>query len=57
MVVRCTQNATRRQQFHVAPVIQRCKYSTSFDIQKHGIKLVTHVEAHAGAVSLLESGK
>ena len=37
MVVWCTQNAPRRQQFHVAPAmrqpIQRCKYITSVDIQ------------------------
>ena len=44
---------------------QRCKYTTSVDIQKRAInfvvvvvlKLVTHVESHASAVSPLESGE
>ena len=37
---------------------QRCKYTTSVDIQKRAIKkLFTHVESHASAVSLLESGE
>ena len=37
---------------------QRCKYITSVDIQKTRCKkLVTHVESHASAVSLLQSGK
>ena len=38
---------------------QRCKYTASVDIQKHAIiiRLVTHVESHASAVSLLESGE
>ena len=36
---------------------QRCKYTTSVDIQKTCYKkLFTHVESHASAVSLLESG-
>ena len=40
---------------------QRCKYTTSVDIQKRAVKSysVTHVtvaESHASAVSLLESG-
>ena len=51
MVV-CTQNAPRRQQFHVAPAI--------VDLQKRAIeKLVTNVdiELHANAVRLLESGE
>ena len=35
---------------------QRCKYTTSVDIQKRAIKKpFTHVESHASAVSLLES--
>ena len=34
---------------------QRCKYTTSVDIQKRAIKLFTHVESHASAMSLLES--
>ena len=51
-----TELAPRRVQFHVAPAIcQRCKYTTSVDFQKRAIKkLVTHVESHASAVSLLE---
>ena len=38
---------------------QRCKYTTSVDIQKRAIKsyTVTHVKSHASAVSLLESGE
>ena len=37
---------------------QRCKYTTSVDIQKTRYKkLVTHVESHASAASLLESGE
>ena len=37
---------------------QRCKYTASVDIQKTRYKkLVTHVESHASAVSLLESGE
>ena len=36
---------------------QRCKYTTSVDIQKtHYKKLFTHVESHASTVSLFESG-
>ena len=46
-------------QFHAAPAIyaicQRCKYTTSVDIQKTRFKkLVTHAEPHASAVSLIE---
>ena len=36
---------------------QRCKYTTSVDIQNRAIKLVTHVVSHASAMSLLESGE
>ena len=37
---------------------QRCKYTTLVDIQKRAKKkLFTHVESHASAVSLLESGE
>ena len=37
---------------------QRCKYTTSVDIQKTRYKrLFTHTESHASAVSLLESGE
>ena len=36
----------------------RCKNTTSVDIEKRAIKkLFTHVESHASAVSLLESGE
>ena len=46
--------APRRQQFHAS---QRCKYTTSVDIQSKTRykKLFTHVESYASAVSLLES--
>ena len=56
MVVWCTQNAPRRQQFRrVAPAMQqpdiggylKTRYKT----------LVTHAESHANAMSLLESGE
>ena len=37
---------------------QRCKYTTSVDIEKRAIKkLFTHAESHASAVSLFESGE
>ena len=37
---------------------QSCKYTTLVDIQKRTIKkLLTHVESHASAVSLLENGE
>ena len=37
---------------------QRCTYTTSVDIPKRAMKkLVTRVESHASAVSLLESGE
>ena len=54
-----TEHAPRRQQFHVAPAMPaRCKYTISVDIQKRAFKkIVTHVESHARAVSLLESGE
>ena len=52
-----TELAPRRQQFHVASAMAAgFKYTTSLDIQKRAKKLVTHVESHANAVSLLESG-
>ena len=45
------------QQFHVAPAMPALKYTTSVDIQNKQKtrykKLVTHVESHASAVSLL----
>ena len=37
---------------------QRCKYTTSVDIQKRAIKkLFTHAESHASAASLLKRGE
>ena len=37
---------------------QRCKYTTSVDIQKCAIrKLFTHAESHVSTVSLLKSGE
>ena len=49
-----TEPAPRWQQFHVAPAMPALKYTTSVDIQKTCYKkLVTHVESHASAVSLL----
>ena len=51
MVVWCTQNALIQQQFHVGP-------ATSVYFQKYiYIKLVTHVESHVSAASLLKSGE
>ena len=50
-----TELAPRRQQFHVAPAVPPLKYTTSVDIKKTRYKkLVTHVESHASAVSLLK---
>ena len=50
-----TELAPRRQQFHVAPAMRALKYTTSVDIQKPRYKkLVSHVESHASAVSLLK---
>ena len=50
--------APRRQQFHVAPAMSALKYTTSVDIQKRAIKkLVTHVESHASAMSLLKGAE
>ena len=50
-----TELAPRRQQFHVAPAMPALKYTTLVDIQKMRYKkLVTHVESHARAVSLLK---
>ena len=44
--------------FHVAPAMPALKYATSVDIKKKKKtrykKLVTHVESHASAVSLLK---
>ena len=50
-----TELAPRWQQFHVAPAMPKLKFNTSVDIQKtRNKKLVTHVESHASAVSLLK---
>ena len=50
-----TELAPRRQQFHVAPATPAFKYTTSVDIQKTRYKkLVTRVESHASAMSLLK---
>ena len=59
MVAWCTQNLRRDgSSFMWHQPCQRCKYTTSVDIQKARYKkLVTHVESHASAVSLLESGE
>ena len=47
--------APKRQQFHVAPAMPALKYTTSVDIQETRYKkLVSHVELHASAVSLLK---
>ena len=58
MVVWCTQNLRRDgSSFMWYQPCQRCKYTTSVDIQqqqKHTIKLVTHAEPHASAMSLLK---
>ena len=55
-VVWCTQNLRRDGcSFMWHQPCQRCKYTTSVDIQKTRYKkLVTHVEPHASAVSLLK---
>ena len=50
-----TELALRRLPFHVAPALPALKYTTSVDIKKTRYKkLVTHVELHASAVSLLK---
>ena len=61
MVVWCTQNLRRDGcSFMWHQPCQRCKYTTSMDIKniyiyiKRAIKLVTHVEPHASAVTLLK---
>ena len=76
MVVWCTQNAPRWQQFHEAPAMPALSVHhfggySKMRYKKEGKKeerkkkkkkskkkkLVTHVESHASAVSLLESGE
>ena len=57
MVVWCTQNLRRDGYIFMwlDQPCQRCKYTTSVDIQKTRYKkLVTHVEPHASAQSLLK---
>ena len=50
-----TDLSPRRLQFHVAPDMPALKYTTSVDIQKTRYKkLVTRVESHASAMSLLK---
>ena len=50
-----TELGPRRQQFHVVPAMRALKYTISVNIQKTCYKkLVTHVESHASAVSLLK---
>ena len=58
MVVWCTENVPRQQQFHVAtamPVLQVHHFS-GFSKMCYK-KLFTHVESHTSAMSLLESGE
>ena len=50
-----TELVPRRQQFHVAPAMSALKDTTLVDLQTSCYKdLVTHVESHASAVSLLK---
>ena len=56
-----TELAPRRQQFHVAPAMSALKHTASVDKKKQKKKktrykkmLVTYVESHASAVSLLK---
>ena len=46
--------APRRLQFHVAPAMQAVSTPLRWIFKKRAIKLVTHVEPHASAVSLLK---
>ena len=50
-----TELAPRRQQFHVAPAMPELKVHLSEYSKTRYKKLVTFVELHASAVSLLES--
>ena len=52
-----TEFVLRQQQFHVGPAMPALQ-AHHFDgySEMHYKKLVTHVESHASAVSLLESG-
>ena len=50
-----TERVPRWHQFYVAPVMPALKYTTLVDIKKMCYKkLVTHVESHPSAVSLLK---
>ena len=52
------QNAPRQQQFHVAPAVSALQVHHFVGYSKTRYeKLVTHVESHENAVSLLESGE
>ena len=57
MVVWCTQKLHQDgSSFMWHQPCRRCKYTTSVNIKKRALKkLVTLVESHASAVSLLES--
>ena len=58
MVHGCMVYTERTEMAAVSCGTSRCKYTTSVDIKKRAIKkLFTHVESHASAVSLLESGE
>ena len=57
MVVWCTQNAPRRQQFHMALAISAVSTPLRWIVKNALKKLFTHAESHASAVSLLESGE
>ena len=57
MVVWCTQNAPRWQQFLVAPAMPVLVHHFSAYSETRYKKLFTHVESHASAVSLLNSGE
>ena len=56
MVVWCTQDAPRRQQFYVAPAMSALQVQNFGGYSKTRYKkLVAHMESHANAVSLPES--
>ena len=57
MVVWCTQNAPRWQQFLVAPAMPVLVHHFGGYSETRYKKLFTHVESHASAVSLLNSGE
>ena len=58
MVVWCTQNMLKWQQFLVAPAMPalRVHHFGGYSKTRYD-KLFTHAESHASAVSLLESGE